>query len=220
MADRKGSDVAVIGLGRMGSALARALVQRGIPVLAIDADPEVVQSLSSELPHVVIADATDIEVLRELEIDRYRRAVVAIGEHLEASVLATSLLSELEIPAIWAKATTVQHGRVLERMGAHHVVHPEQDAGERLSHLIADNIQDYVELDRGYAFIKTAVPGHVVDKTLGEAGIRHRFGVTVVAIKKTNGEFTYATAQTRLDAGDTLIVAGPTRAVETFASAL
>lgn len=218
MANRTINGIAVIGLGRMGGSLARALVRRGIHVLAVDRDPSLVQSLAGDLPHVVTADATDVEVLRELELHRYQRVVVAIGENLEASVLATSLLAQMGVPEIWAKATTAQHGRVLSRMGAHHLVHPEQEAGERLSHLLADNIQDYIELDRGYAFIKTAVPERFAGKTLAEAGLRSRYGVTVVAIKKADADFSYATADTRAEATDTLIIAGPTNAVEAFAA--
>lgn len=218
MANRTINGIAVIGLGRMGGSLARSLVRRGIHVLAVDRDAAVVQSLAGDLPHVVTADATDVEVLRDLKLHLYSRVVVTIGENLEASVLATSLLAQMGIPEIWAKASTGQHGRVLTRMGAHHLVHPDQEAGERLSHLLADNIQDYIELDRDYAFIKTTVPGRLVGKTLAEAGLRSRYGVTVVAIKKVGAEFSYATADTRAEATDTLIIAGPTNAVEQFAA--
>ncbi|AXG12383.1 potassium channel family protein [Intrasporangium calvum] len=209
--------VVVLGLGRMGAALATALVRREVEVLAIDVRPEVVQTYSETIPNIVVADAADHEALSQLELQSYDRAVVAIGEALEASVLATSLLSELGVQEIWAKASSEQHARILKRMGAHHVVLPEHEAGARLAHLVTGHMLDFLAVDDDFAFIKTAVPKTLAGQVLGESGVRSRFGVTVVAIKPAGGDFGYATAETRLGPDDVIVVSGASKDVTRFA---
>jgi trk system potassium uptake protein TrkA len=115
----------VLGLGRFGASLALELVRRGSEVLGVDSKPRVVQQFADDLTHTAVADTTDIEALRQLDVPDYQRAVVGIGNDLEASILTTAVLVDLQIPNIWAKAISRQHGRILERIGAHHVVLPE-----------------------------------------------------------------------------------------------
>lgn len=209
--------VVVIGLGRFGSALALELARRGTEVLAIDNRPKVVQALAGRLTHVITADATDIDALRELGVDEFYRAVVAIGGDLEASILTTSLLAELEIEEIWAKAVTHQHKRILERIGAHHIVLPEHDMGERVAHLVGGRMLDYVEVDEDFALVKTRPPRELVGVPLGETRLRSKYGVTVVSVKSVGEQFTYATPDTVLQYGDVILVAGPIAKVERLA---
>ena len=96
--DRRDADsVVVIGLGRFGSGVARALAELGHDVLAIDAQPENVQAHAGVLAHVVQADATDMETLKQLGVGDFRHAVVGIGQNLEASVLIILNLSQLGV---------------------------------------------------------------------------------------------------------------------------
>ncbi len=207
----------VIGLGRFGGALARELVTHGSEVLAIDSNPAPVQQYSDELTHVAVADTTDMEALEQLGVPDFPHAVVGIGSNMEASILTTSLLADFRIPKIWAKATSRRHGQILERVGAHHIVLPEHDMGERVAHLVTGRMIDYIELDTDYAMAKTSAPRASIGKTLTASGLRRHFDITVVAIKHRGGEFTYATADTVVAAGDVLIVSGRIEEVERFA---
>lgn len=220
MANRRSDPVLVIGLGRYGTALAVELVRRGTEVLAIDSRPKIVESLAGKLTHVVTADATDAETLEQLNAGEFYRAVVAIGTDVEASILTTSLLSEMGIEDIWAKAITAQHGRILQRVGAHHVVFPENDMGERTAHLVSGRMLDYVEIDKNFAMIKTTPSRDFVGVPLGESRLRSRFGVTVVAVKSQDEDFTYATAETVLTYDDTIAVVGQIDDIERFTDAL
>lgn len=211
------NQIVVIGLGRFGSSLAAELVRRGSEVLALDSRPNEVQRHADELTHTAVADSTDPESLRQLGVHQFKRAVVAIGTELEASILTTSLLADFGIPHIWAKATSRQHGRILERVGAHHVVLPEHEMGERVAHLVNGRMLDYIELAEHYALIKTHAPAEAVGNTLGELKLRSKYGVTVVGIKRPGDDFTYATADTTVGQQDILIVAGTTTQVEAFA---
>ncbi|WFE30154.1 TrkA family potassium uptake protein [Solwaraspora sp. WMMD791] len=223
MAETRNEPVVVIGLGRFGGALAVELASRGTEVLGIDGDPKTTQSFSGQLPHLATADATDLEALRQLGVGEFHRAVVGIGTDIQASILATSLLSELGVADIWAKAISRQHGRILERIGAHHVILPEHDMGERVAHLLTGRLLDYVEVDRDFAMVKTTPPQEVVSVPLRESRVRSRYGVTVVAVKSeahgARARFTYATPDTVLMYGDIILVIGTINDVERFAEA-
>lgn len=216
MSDRE-HRVVVLGLGRFGSSLALELVSQGVEVMAIDADPKLVQRYADDLTHAVVADTTDAEVMRQLGVDEFERAVVGIGTNLEASILTTTVLVDFGITNIWAKAISREHGRILERIGAHHVVLPEHEMGERVAHLVTGKMLDYIEFEDDYAMIKARPPKEAIGKPLGQSKLRGKYGVTVVGVKRPGDGFTYATAETVIERGDVLIVAGKVTDVERLA---
>ena len=209
--------VAVLGLGRFGRSLALELMAQGAEVLGIDASDAVIQKVSTRLTHAVVADTTDEESLRQLSVHEFDRAVVGMGSDLEASLLTASALINLGVPTIWAKATSNSHAKILTQIGVHHVVRPEHDMGKRVAHLVGGRMIDYIEFDDGFAMVKTTPPAFALGKTLGQSAIRSDYGVTVVAIKRQGEGFTYATAETMVEPGDTIIVSGKVRDAERFA---
>ncbi|WP_238997780.1 potassium channel family protein [Nocardioides limicola] len=216
--ERLAKSCAVIGLGRFGRSLALELMKEGVEVLGIDTDERVVQSLAGRLTHVVAADSTDEEALRQLSVHEFKRAVVGIGTNVEASILTTSILVEMGIPDVWGKAMTHAHARILSKVGAHHVVRPEHDMGRRVAHLVRGSLLDYIEFDDGYALAKTSPPSELWDRPLGESRPRTDYGVTIVGVKRLGSEFTYATPETVPQRGDLIIVAGPRELVEKFSA--
>lgn len=216
MARERKEPVVVIGLGRFGSALALDLNRRGTEVLAIDSSAKVVQYHSGQLTQVVAADCTDIEALRELGVDEFYKGVVAIGSDIEASILVTSLLVELGVEDIWAKAITAHHGRILERVGAHHVVFPEREAGERVAHLVSGQMINYMQVESDFAIAEVRPPQQLVGIPLAQAGLRKKFGITVVAVKNVGGTFTDATPDTELTYDDVVLVTGRVDDLERF----
>lgn len=215
----KADSVVVIGLGRFGRSVAESLAQTGHDVLGIDERPEIVQELSGILTHVVQANTTSVEVLRQLNVGEFQHGVVAIGSDLESSVLSVLALSELGVPDIWAKAVTERHGKILERTGAHHVVYPEVTMGQRVAHLVTSKIIDFMQFDDDFAIAKTRAPADVVNKTLAQSALRQIYNVTIVGIKRPGEDFIYGQPSTMVMPGDFLIVAGATRDVEAFAGA-
>ena len=212
-----GSDaVVVVGLGRFGRSVALELVASDVEVLGIDADAQIVQDLSVSLTHCVRADSTSEEALRQLGVQEFDRAVVAIGTHIEASLLTASLLRNLGIGTIWAKAISVPHGRILEQLGIEHVVYPEHEMGRRVAHLVKGRMMDYIQFEPDYAMVKTSPPAMLLGKPLSQTGVRRAHGVTVVGVRPPGGPFTHATGDTVLSSGDTIIVSGLPRAVERF----
>ncbi len=213
---RREHEVLVIGLGRFGASLAQTLVRLGHEVLGIDANASNVQEQASILTHVLHADATSAETLRQISAQEFRHVVVAIGD-VEASVLTVAELQALGVTSIWAKALNPQHARILERIGVERVVQPEHDAGERMAHQVTGKVIDYIQLDEGFALVEAVAPRELVGKALGDAGVRNRYGVTIVCIKPRDGVFTYATPDTVIEEGAILLVAGEGDRAEAFA---
>ena len=208
--------VAVIGLGRFGSSLARELVDGGTEVLGIDLDEELVQSLNGILTQVVRADSTKREALEQLAIGQFDRVVVAIGSSISASILTSSVLKSMEIPVIWAKAVDDQHGLILEQLGVHHVVYPEKDMGRRVAHLVRGAALDFIEIAPGYAMVKAPVPESIQGVPLGDTALRRTYGVTIAAYGH-DGSWNNADNATVLSPDDTILVVGRTRDAESFA---
>lgn len=209
------ANVAIIGLGRFGSALATELVNSGHQVLGIDSDERIVQQLAPTLTHVVSADTTDEENLRELGIAEMDSAVVAIGADLEASILTASLLLQLGVKQVWAKANSASHGRILTQIGVHHVIFPEYEMGRRVAHQVSGESLDYVHIDEDFVMVKTYVPEVFEDQPLSEAKIRATYGVTVVALNDGSG-YKPAFPDTVLRKGNTIVIAGPKGPLDQF----
>lgn len=209
--------ILVVGLGRFGGAMADTLMELGHEVLGVDRDPDRVARFADRLTHTAEVDTSDIEALRQLGAADMAHAVVAIGTYLEASVLTVAALVDLGVEDIWAKAITVEHKSILERVGAHHVVLPEVDMGRRVAHLITGDAIDYVKIDDDFVLVETRTPAVYAGRTLGDAGIRDRFDVTVVCVKPPGGSFTYATTATVLEPDGLLLVAGSAAAADAFA---
>ena len=210
--------VAVIGLGRFGSALALELMASDTEVLGLDRSEDLVQQMNGRLTYVVRGDSTQEDTLRELSIPDFDRVVVAIGTDLEASILTASHLLEFGVQQIWAKAVSDAHGAILQRLGVHNVVYPEKDMGKRIAHRVRGNLQDFVELGDDFAAVRTRPPADLVGKTVAEARTRDNLGVTITAIKRPDSGWYHCTTDSRIGPDDLLLVTGPTRKAERFAS--
>lgn len=210
------SPVLVIGLGRFGISVARSLVRLGHDVLAVDERPELVQKFADDFTHVVAADTTDTEALRQIGAEQFDRAVVGIGTDIEASVLTVLSVVELGIEEVWAKAISAKHARILESVGVTHVVRPESAMGERVAHMVTGAMIDYIEFDDGFAIARTRAPHVAWGRTLTESALRSKYFITVVGVKRRGEDFTYARPETSILSSDELIVSGPTKKVEKF----
>lgn len=208
--------VAVIGLGRFGSALALELMDSGVEVLGIDGSEEIVQNHNGLLTRVVRADSTKEETLRQLSVPEFDRIVVAIGSDIQASILTASLLLNLKVPTIWAKAVNDPHGLILEQLGVHHIVYPEKDMGRRVAHLVRGAMEDYVEVGKDFALVKTTPPRSILGMRISDTGVRAKYDVTVTAFHRSGTGWSYTNLDTVLEEGDIILVAGRPDRVEAF----
>ena len=210
--------VLVIGLGRFGAATAGQLQRLNREVLAVDEDAGLVQKWADRVTHAVQADARSIEALRQVGAQEFAIAVVAVGSSVEASVLITANLVDLKISQIWAKAISQSHGKILSRIGAHHVIYPEAEAGERVAHLVSGRMLDFIQFDDDFAIVKMYPPKPIRGMTLADAQVRKKFGITVVGVKSPGKEFTYATPETVVSNHDLIIASGHTTDLERFSA--
>lgn len=210
--------VLVIGLGRFGSAVAQTLERMGHEVLGVDVDPEIVRDHKDLMTQVVEADCTEIETLRRLGAAEFDTAVVAIGTNVEASLLTVLALCDLDLPNIWAKATSGRHGRILDRTGAHHVVFPEQKMGERVAHLVNEKLLDFLAFDDEFAIARLKAPEPIVGLPLVTSQCRKKFDVTVVGVKRSGEDFIHAVPDTIIFPDDELVVSGRIANIEKFSA--
>lgn len=176
---------AVIGLGRLGSAVARTLIEQGHQVLAIDIKKEPVQEVSEFAAYSIQLDATDEKALRSVGIDEVDAAVVSTGANLEASILITLILKEIGVKEIVVKAVSAEHSRVLERVGATKVIFPERDMGIRIANsLISPQIIEHISLSKKYSILEIPAPEEFIGRSLGKLNVRAKYGINIIAIKK------------------------------------
>lgn len=208
--------VLVVGLGRFGSAVCESLMRQGVEVLAIDADNARVQKYADEFTHTVRADATDGEAMRQLGVPGLTKAVVAIGSDIESSVLSVITLSEAGLSTIYAKAITRKHGKILQSIGASHVIYPEFVMGQRVAHMVTGGLADYLEFEDEFAIARSYAPAETWDRPLSDSAIRTRHTITVVGVKRPGEAFTYAVPETVVHEGDELVLSGRIPDVERF----
>ena len=188
----------------------------GTEVLGIDGSEDIVQAHNGLLTHVVCADSTKEETLRQLSVPDFDRVDVAIGSDIQANILTASLLLKLGIPNTWAKTVNDQHGEILEQLGIGHVIYPEKDMGKRVAHLVRGAMPDYIEIGENFALVKTAPPKAVLGTPLGQSKIRATYGVTITAFHRPGVGWSYTTLETVLEAGDVILIAGQSERVEAF----
>ncbi len=211
-------DVLVIGLGRFGGAVATELHRLGNRVTALELDPELAETFLGRVGRIVQGDATAVQVIEDLKPHTFSGAVLGVGSSVEASVLAAVNLIDSGAPKVWAKAVSPEHARILNRIGVHHVLSPEMESGKRLAHLIGGKLIDYIEFDDDFAIVKMLPPQETIGFTLEQSAVRSKYGVTIVGVKSPGQDFTYARPETKVLAGDTLIVSGPTSLIERLAA--
>ncbi len=177
--------VAVIGLGRFGTALAKQLTASGAEVIAVDHDMLLVNEIRDSVAIAVKLDSTDPAALRGQEIDLVDVAVVAIGENFEAALLTTVILKKLGVPKIICRAQSSFHSEIFKQIGAHEVIQPEIQAGERLGHSLANpQLEDLITLAEGYTLIELYAPQAFQGKSLQVLELRKKYDVNLVAIKR------------------------------------
>ena len=200
---------AVIGLGLFGSSVARQLCALGAEVLAIDTNSDLVQQVSGDVTTAAVADARDLEVLRALGAQECDCAVVAIGDDLAVSVLATMNLKELGIPQIICKAHDETHRKVLEKLGADKVVIPEKEVADKLARsLTSHNVLDFIELSNDYGIVEINTPKEWIGKSMKELDVRARLGVNIIAIERNDKVSVSPRAEFELAKNDILVVLG------------
>ncbi|OIU72383.1 potassium channel family protein [Rossellomorea aquimaris] len=207
----------VIGLGRFGGSIVRSLTEQGMEVMAIDQDEDKVNEFSSIASHAVMADSTDESVLKSLGIKNFDHVIVAIGDDIQSSILTTLMLKEIGVKKITVKAQNDYHEKVLRKIGANQVVHPERDMGRRIAHnIVSNNVLDYLELSDEHSIVEIVANDHLAGNTLSSLDIRARYGINIVAVKRDRDIIVSPQADEEIRVGDILIVIGADSDINRF----
>jgi len=178
---------AVLGLGRYGQAVAEELINNGAEVLAVDIDQGNVNRAAETIPVCKCADITDLETMKRLGIGNMDVVVVAMANHLEACVMAVTLCKELGVETVIVKCGSEMHQKILSRVGADKVIFPEKESGVRLArNLLSAGFSEMIELSDEVSMVDMQVKPDWVGKTLIELGLRQKYAINVVALRKAD----------------------------------
>ncbi len=220
MARRNGSqEFAVIGLGRFGSAVALNLIERGYTVMGIDRDPAIVQNLADRITQIVALDSTNEDALRAVDITSFETVVVAIGTHFENNLMTTVTLKGMGVNRVVCKAVSERQQQILLRVGADEVVLPEHEAGARLAWRLAEpRVLDHLDLGSGFSVAELRVPSWLVGQSLMLSGLRKRYGINVLAVKRGAQMIVAPSSDLVLARDDMILVIGADQAISSFCS--
>lgn len=219
MSRSNGHEFAVIGLGRFGSAVALNLLERGYTVLGIDRSPQIVQNLADRMTQIVALDSTNEDALRAVDIASFDTVVVAIGTHFENNLMTTVTLKGLGVRRVVCKAVSERQQQILLRVGADQVVLPEHEAGARLAWRLAEpRVLDHLELGAGFSVAEVRVPQWLIGQSLMMSGLRKRFNINVLAIRRGGQLIVSPPADMLFARDDMILVIGADNSIGTFCS--
>ena len=199
----------VIGLGRFGGSIVRELILQGANVMAIDSSQERVDDFAQIATQAVVADTTDESVIKSLGLWNFEHVIVAIGEDIQSSILTTLILKELGVPQITAKANNDYHEKVLRKIGADFVVHPERDMGIRIANnMLSNNVLDYLELSDEHSIMEIRVSDRIAGRSLVDLDIRAKYDINIVGIKRGEQILISPSPTDPILIGDILLVIG------------
>ncbi|MDI6640734.1 MAG: TrkA family potassium uptake protein [Elusimicrobiota bacterium] len=218
----------ILGLGTFGMTLAKCLSEKGAEVIAIDKDEKKVEEISGFVSQAMTGDASDEKMLKSLGLEDIDIAVVAIGENLEDSILATLHLRESQVKKIIVKCINQLHAKISAKLGADRIVYPEVEMAKKLAEsFISPNILEEIELSPEYNIVEIVLPKKFIGKSIRQVGLRAEFGVNLIAIKRKmpyltdSGESDFKeeiiiapTADEEFQDGDILVVVGKDADIE------
>ena len=219
MAHRK--VVGVLGLGSFGQSLCRSLKRGEVDVIAVDRHESNVELLKDVVDSAITGDSTDPAVLQAAGVGECDVAIVAIGENTESSVITTLNVEDLGVPAIYARAVTSMHRRILRKLGVTQVINPEEESAVRLAAALSEQgVEQLVELGEGFSFVILGAPEELIGKTLQELDLRRQYRINVVGLRRNMEgsaeggiDFSYTRfvlpeGSTRIEDEDRLLVIG------------
>lgn len=217
MKRNKHTQLAVIGLGRFGGSLVREFHQLGVEVLAVDQNLDKVNDFVKTSTHAVQANSTEEEVLRELGIRNFDFVIVAIGADQQASILTTLLLKELGVKNVWVKAQNKYHHKILEKIGADRIIHPERDMAKRVAyHIVSEKVIDFIELSDEYSIVEVVASKKVANRSLKQLDTRVKYGCTIVAVKSGENITVSPSADVVVYVNDVLVLIGHNNDLKRF----
>ena len=180
-----GKSIAVLGVGRFGRTLALELSREGAEVLAVDRDDLIIEKIADDVTCAIAAELSDEDAIRKLGLEEMDAVVISMGSDLQASIISIMVAREQGVPYIVAKASSKRMGAILTKIGADHVIYPEEEAGLRCAKtLLTDAIHDVLEIDADLCILRILPFKEWIGKRLGQLDLRKHYGINVIAMRK------------------------------------
>lgn len=209
----------IIGLGRFGLSLALALTEAGKHVIVLEIEAEKLDAVKDQIDNIYPVKSITAEVLEESGISHCHTAIVCIGKDIESNILVTMSLVELGIPRVIAKATSTNHGKVLERIGAQ-AVFPEVEMGTRLAHsLVSTGTLDFLELCEDFSIANISLASSFVNQSVAQLNLRRRYHLNIIVVIRNKKAISDIGPDLKLLQGDILVVGGSNEAIKKFEQA-
>ncbi|SFE07525.1 potassium channel family protein [Thermophagus xiamenensis] len=221
--------IAVIGLGQFGMAIAKTLSKKGAEVLAIDRDEAIIEEVAEKVDMAVAMDATDKKTLLSQGILDFDAVVVAIGEDFEQLLLCTTVLMDIGVKRVMARARGKNQRIILTKLGVKEILSPEDEVGMNVAErLINPSILSYLDLPDEYCVMEVSAPPDIIGRSLADIDLRRRYDLNLVTIKRVNevvGEegtiqerhiYGIPKGESIIRENDTLIIFGKRKKVERF----
>ena len=210
--------VAVLGLGRFGAELTKALYNSGCEVLAVDQNEDRIYEIADNATHAVATNVAEESNLRQIGITEFDGVVIAIGDNIQASIITALNCKEMGCNYIVAKAQNAKHARVLEKIGVDYVIIPEADSAVKTARLLTQpQISDIVNITSNYSIAQVAVPEDWAGKKLSEMNLRNRFDVNVLIVISGSGVNSMPSGETTFARGDKMVIGGESDSIKSFA---
>jgi len=214
--NKKRESFGVIGLGRFGLALAKALAKEGKDVIAIDSDENKIKEVRNDTEYAYVVSELTKAALQETGIQNCDAVIVCIGEKIDTSILTTLNVVSLGVPKVIAKANTYEHGLILEKLGAE-VVYPEHDMAVRLAkRLLTNNVLDYIMLSDDIEVSELTLTDKLIGESVAGINIRKKFGLNIIAIMHNGKTITNIEPEYQFEKGDVMVVIGNRKNIEQF----
>ncbi len=214
--NKKRESFGVIGLGRFGLALAKALAKEGKDVIAIDSDENKIKEVRNDTEYAYVVSELTKAALQETGIQNCDAVIVCIGEKIDTSILTTLNVVSLGVPKVIAKANTYEHGLILEKLGAE-VVYPEHDMAVRLAkRLLTNNVLDYIMLSDDIEISELTLTDKLIGESVADINIRKKLGLNIIAIMDNGKTITNIEPEYQFEKGDVMVVIGNRKNIEQF----
>lgn len=214
--NKKRESFGVIGLGRFGLALAKALAKEGKDVIAIDSDENKIKEVRNDTEYAYVVSELTKAALQETGIQNCDAVIVCIGEKIDTSILTTLNVVSLGVPKVIAKANTYEHGLILEKLGAE-VVYPEHDMAVRLAKcLLTNNVLDYIMLSDDIEISELTLTDKLIGESVADINIRKKLGLNIIAIMHNGKTITNIGPEYKFEKGDVMVVIGNRKNIEQF----
>lgn len=208
---------AILGLGRFGQSIAKTLIDNGCDVLCVDKDADRVNEMSKYAWNVSRADVTDVHAMGSLGLNNFDVVIIAIGENMEASIMATLITKEMGVDFVIAKAKDSLQQSILEKVGADKVILPEREMGVRIAtNLISTSVIDFINLSEKFAIAEVEPKSSWIGISLKKSNIRATCGLNIVAIKRNDKIIVSPGANEIISEEDVLVVIGESSDIQTL----